>query len=140
MNAPKQLRVRGSGLLLLGLLAALPAQAGGERIFDDGFDPCCQIGGAVAGTTGSGLVLHLAAGSISEDRSISHDGLYRFAASVPNGTAYTVSIDSQPNGQSCGLANASGSMGNSDIDNVDVSCAATPALIWDQGNWGDLWQ
>jgi len=31
-------------------------------------------------------------------------------------------------------------MGDSNIDNVDVSCAATPDFIWDLGKWGDRWQ
>jgi len=49
MNALRPLRIRGSVLLLLGLLLATPVQAGAsERIFAEGFDSCCQIGGAVS--------------------------------------------------------------------------------------------
>lgn len=125
---------------ILGLLASSqPAHAGNnDRIFAGDFDPCCQIGGTLSGLSGSGLVLHLDAGSITEDRAIGDDGLYAFAASVAPGASYNVSIGTQPVGQSCTLANASGTMGNADIDNVAVTCG--DGLIWDQGDWGNPWQ
>lgn len=126
-------------LLVLPGLAA-PARAGSDRIFADGFDPCCQIGGTVSALSGSGLVLHLDAGSVAEDLPIAANGLYDFVASVPTGIGWAVSVASQPSGQTCTIANASGTMGSIDIDNVDVSCGEIPELIWDQGNWGQDWQ
>lgn len=127
-------------------LAALPCMlasanavyAGGDRIFADGFDPCCRIGGTVSGLAGSGLVLHLDAGAISEDRPVSSNGLYAFGASVAPGTAFSVSINSQPGGQSCSVANATGTMGSSAVDNANVTCG--DGLRWDHGQWGEPWQ
>lgn len=126
------------GLGLLGVADA--ARAGEERIFTDGFEPCCQIGGTLSGLTGSGLVLHLDVGAVNENLPISGNGLYQFAASVLTSTTYTVSVDTQPNGQTCTVANASGTMSSVNIYNVNVSCGVTPSLLWDQGNWGDKWQ
>jgi hypothetical protein len=126
-------------VLALGLLAGWPtAQATGtDRIFANGFDPCCRIGGTVSGLSGSGLVLHLAAGSIAEDKPVAHNGLYDFAASVPPGTAFTLSVKPQPAGQTCAFAVSGGSMGTADIDNADVVCGGN--LKWDTGNWGQNW-
>lgn len=131
----------GCGLLLvLGLAASSSANAGSERVFANGFEPCCRIGGLISGLSGSGLVLNLSAEAINENRSINANGLYLFVASVASGTAYTITLDSEPSGQACGLANASGTMGSGDIENVNVSCGASPDLIWDQGVWGQDWQ
>ncbi len=123
---------------LLGLLVALPTQAAGVRLFASGFETCCQIGGTVSGLAGTGLVLHLQAGVISENRAISGNGLYDFTARVSSGTFYTVSIGTQPSGQTCVLVNATGTTGSTDVIDVDVNCGAM--LNWDQGKWGDLWQ
>lgn len=120
------------------LLAASSVQAGNDRIFADGFDPCCSIGGTVSGLSGSGLVLHLAAGTVAEGKPIGDNGPYQFAASIPAGTVYAVSIDTQPGAQTCIVTNASGTAGSVDIDNVNVSCGE--GLEWDSGNWGEPWQ
>jgi hypothetical protein len=116
----------------------LPAHAASpQRIFANGFDPCCRIGGTVSGLGGMGLVLHLVFGSTAEDRPIAANGLYGFSASVPPGTAYTLGVKIQPAGQTCALAVTGGSMVNSDIDNADVTC--TGNLKWDSGTWGQDW-
>lgn len=126
-------------LVVLGLVLPLhAAQAGNDRIFADGFDPCCQIGGTVSGLAGSGLVLHLDAGAISEDRPVTANGLYQFAASVPTGTAYSLSFTTQPSGQTCTLSVTNGTIGSADIDNANVTCGDN--LIWNQGDWGEPWQ
>jgi hypothetical protein len=127
-----------TAMLALTALAAAPMRASAtERIFANGFDPCCRIGGTVSALAGNGLVLHLAAGAIAEDKSIHGNGLYDFSASVPPGTAYALSVKTQPTGQTCALAITSGSMGSSDIDNADVAC--TGNLQWDSGHWGQDW-
>jgi hypothetical protein len=130
-------------LLIAVSVIALPARpaaaATQDRIFANGFDPCCRIGGTVSGLAGTGLVLHLAAGSIAEDKAIAGNGLYDFAASVPPGTAYALSIKTQPSGQTCTLGITGGTMGSADVANADVACANTPKLIWDSGTWGQDW-
>ena len=132
--------------LALGLAGvAVPASAA-ERIFANGFEPCCTLGGTVTGLTGAGLVLHLSAGAVNEDKPIAAQGgaarLYTFSHSVPQGTAYSVSITTQPAGQNCTLTNAGGSMGTTPVDNIDATCVAGPAgLVWDDGAWDETkWQ
>lgn len=136
----------GAVLALLGVLGlCMPlhtAQAGNDRIFTDGFEPCCQVGGTVSGLTGSGpvLLLSLSGNLPNEPHVVSGNGAYQFLTNVPPGTSYAVSITVQPSSQICSIANATDIMGNTDVDNIDITCAATSDLVWDQGQWGDNWQ
>lgn len=128
-------------LLLLASLGWAASAHAGDRIFADGFEPCCRIGGTVSGLAGidSGqLVLHLQAafGSINEYKSINYlYGTYDFKNSVPPGDAYTVSVSTQPSTNSCIVTNASGTIGSVAIGNVDVGCGAGNNLLWNQGSW-----
>lgn len=123
-----------------------PFGEGADRIFADGFEACCTLGGEVSGLTGSGLVLHLDAGSISENKLVAADGgglrLYTFAHTAPPTTAYAVTVMTQPSGQTCTLNNASGTMGSTPVDNINATCVDGPAsLVWDDGKWDDAnWQ
>lgn len=127
-------------LIWIGLLC-LPGSALAtisDRIFANGFDPCCRVGGTVSGLADSGLVLHLTgSGAVSENLTINQGGLFDFATSIPSGSIYGVTIHGQPTGQTCSVANAAGTMGNSDIDNVLVTCEGN--LQWDNGSWGQKW-
>jgi hypothetical protein len=84
------------------------------------------IGGTVAGLAGSGLVLAtpgqadlaVAAGQTS----------FRFATAVEGGTAYAVTVSTQPGGQSCAVANGTGTVGDADVTSVAVTCA--PLGAW----------
>ena len=90
----------------------------------------------MSGLSSSGLVLHLSAGSISEDKPIAVNNLYDFAGSFAPNTGYTVSISTQPLGNTCTIANGDGTVGTTPIDTVDVTCGAVITLIWDSGTWG----
>lgn len=133
-------------LFTLGLAGAAGLANGSDRIFTDGMEPCCTLSGEVSGLTGNGLVLHLAAGAISEDKPVSANGgdlrLYTFANTTPTGTAYTVTITAQPTGQVCTLNNASGTMHSTPVTNINARCVAGSAgLDWDDGSWDDAdWQ
>lgn len=133
-------------LLALSLAGALPSADAADRIFADGFEPCCTLGGEVSGLAGSGLVLHLAAGAISEDKPVPANGggvrLYTFTRTAPPGTAYTVTIAMHPASQTCTLGNASGTMASTPVENINATCVAGPAnLVWDENAWDDAnWQ
>ena len=133
-------------LLTLALAGIAGYANASDRLFADGFEPCCTLGGEVSGLTGSVLVLHLAAGAISEDKFVPANGgglrLYTFANTTPPGTAYTVTITTQPSSHACTLSNASGSMASTQVININATCVAGPAdLNWDDGAWDDAnWQ
>jgi hypothetical protein len=76
------------------------------------------IGGTVSGLTGNGLVLQNNAGN---DYVISADGGYVFSGTVLEGSAYNVSILSQPTGQLCSVSNDTGVV-SGDVTNASVTC------------------
>lgn len=133
-------------LLTFVLAGAMAPAHAADRIFANGFEPCCTLGGEISGLAGSGLVLHLASGAISEEKTIIDDGggvmLYTFTNTALPSAAYAVTITTQPSGQTCTLSNAIGTMASIPIDNINVTCVAGPAnLVWDEGAWDDAnWQ
>jgi|GEM_PF-967937 len=84
------------------------------------------IGGSISNLTGTGLVLNLG-GSESLPVAANDTG-YTFTSSLPSGTSYTVSIESQPVGQICALTRewiwVSG-----DVLDANVICSIGPHQI-----------
>jgi hypothetical protein len=86
------------------------------------------LGGAVTGLTGSGLVLQnngggdlaVAAGATS----------FAFASTVSAGTAYSVTVKTQPSGpsQTCTVANGTGTA-TANVTNVVINCATNTFTI-----------
>jgi len=74
------------------------------------------IGGTVSGLTGTGLVLK---DNGSDALAITGNGSFTFATSVKG--AYLVTISTQPTGQTCTLANFSGTA-TANVTNVQVTC------------------
>jgi hypothetical protein len=77
------------------------------------------IGGSVSGLTGDGLVLQNNGG---DDLTITANGEYTFATPLEDGSSYTVTIATQPTGQTCNLVNQSGVLDGASVTNVQVSC------------------
>lgn len=130
----------------LSLAYGTASASAAERIFADGFEPRCTLGGEVTGLTGSGFALRLTVGALNEDKPVSAQGgalrLYTFANTVPPGTGYVVTIITQPTEQTCALVNATGTVVNTPIDNINATCVAGPlGLDWDDDSWDDAdWQ
>ena len=79
------------------------------------------IGGAVSGLTGTGLVLQ---DNGTGNLAISGNGTFTFATSIASGGAYKVTVSTEPSGQTCTVANSSGTA-SANVTNVQVTCAAT---------------
>ncbi len=80
------------------------------------------IGGRVRGLTSPGLVLQLNGGlTITQNG----NGLYNFVPGLPPGVAYEITVMTQPAGLTCTVSNATGTMPNYAVSNVDVNCAPT---------------
>ena len=114
LNAPPQriARLIGVGALALGLAAC----GGGE------------VSGRLSGL-GSGLSVTLANNG-SETLTVSANGTFAFRDLLDPGDAYSVTVQTQPVGQVCTVANGSGTINtNGDgVDNVRVSCAFSSGL------------
>ncbi len=85
-------------------------------------NPTYAVGGSVTGLSGT-LVLQDNGG---DDLSVSANGPFAFATKLASGAAYAVTVKTNPSGQSCSVANGSGTIGSADVSNVAVSCANTP--------------
>ena len=82
--------------------------------------PTYKLGGTVSGLQGSGLVLAnhtrtlaVSAGAVS----------FNFGPVLTSGASYTVTVQAQPAGQSCTIANGSGAAMGASVSNVVVTCS-----------------
>lgn len=85
-----------------------------------------SIRGTVSGLTGSGLVLQNNGGN---DLPISANGAFSFANRLADGETYTVTVRTQPSGQSCVVRNSSGTVRGADASNVEVECSSNAFTI-----------
>jgi hypothetical protein len=76
-----------------------------------------SIGGNVTGLNGT-VVLR----NGSETLAVSSNGTFTFVNKVPSGQTYSVSVATHPAGQTCGVTNGSGTVGNGDVTSVSVTC------------------
>ncbi len=85
------------------------------------------VGGNVSGLSGAGLVLSLNSGS--QTLPVAANGSFTFPSGLTNGTAYAVTVGTQPAGQACSVANGSGVIAGANVTNVAVTCAASTFTI-----------
>jgi 6-phosphogluconolactonase (cycloisomerase 2 family) len=79
-----------------------------------------SIAGTVTGLTGTGLVLT----NGTDNLTVTKNGAYTFQTPVASGQQYGVTVTTQPTnpGQTCVPSNASGTVGASNVTNVNVVC------------------
>lgn len=83
-----------------------------------------SIGGTVSGLDAVGLVLQNNGGP---DLAISANGLFSFPEQLASGSAYSVTIKTQPNigpVQLCSVTNGSGTVGSGAVTNVAIACVS----------------
>jgi hypothetical protein len=80
-----------------------------------------DVGGYVAGLTGSGLSLSYNGGAAA---AISRNGAFTSATGVSTGTAYSVTVVSQPTNpaQTCTVSNGSGAVASANVTSISVYC------------------
>jgi len=80
------------------------------------------IRGTVSGLQGSGLVLQ---NNGVDDVGVQTDGGFAFPTQIPSGSAYSVTVKTQPTGpaQSCSVQNGGGTVADRDVDNIVIRCA-----------------
>ncbi len=121
-------RVQARQILILVLPLFLTACGGG------GGDPppppppplTYTIGGTVTGLTSAGLVLQNNGG---DNRSITANGSFAFTTSLASGGTYSVTVATQPAGQTCTVGNGSGTVGGANVTNVVVTCVASTFTV-----------
>ena len=132
------MRIRTSSFaLILSATLSLLALAGCV-VTNNGGSQTYTIGGAVSGLTGSGLVLQNNGGN---NLPIAADGAFTFSASVSSGSAYLVTVLTQPTSpaETCKVTNGSGTA-TSNITSIQVTCTlnAPPVTYTIGGNVSGL--
>ena len=98
------------------------------------------VGGTVSGLSGT-VVLQDNGG---DDLSVSASGAFTFATALTAGSAYNVTVKTNPAGQTCSVANGSGTVGSAGVTNIAVTCTAVSTAVSDNfdradgalgGNW-----
>jgi N-acetylneuraminic acid mutarotase len=84
-------------------------------------DNTYNVGVTVSGVNASGLHLE---NNGSDSLSVVANGTFNFNTPVASGSPYAVTIASQPQGETCTVANGSGTIASSNVSNVTVSCIA----------------
>ncbi|MFI4885418.1 MAG: beta-propeller fold lactonase family protein, partial [Steroidobacterales bacterium] len=77
-----------------------------------------SVGGSVTGLSGTGLVLQ---DNAADNLAVSASGPFTFATKLNSGAAYAVTVATQPSGQTCTVANGSGTV-SANVTTVAVSC------------------
>lgn len=81
------------------------------------------VGGTISGLTASGLVLQNNTDTVSPAANAT---TFTFGTSLASGASYSVSVKTQPTGQTCTVASGSGTIASANITNVAVTCT-TPS-------------
>jgi hypothetical protein len=84
------------------------------------------IGGSVSGLTGSVLSLNNNGGNTIIT---SANGVFTFDQPLGTGSTYSVTVSVQPTGETCAVTNGSGTVANSNVTNVQVTCTANTYSI-----------
>ena len=83
------------------------------------------IGGTISGLSGSVTLQN----NLGDNLIINANGAFTFATPLTNGSTYSVTVLSQPSGQTCTVTGASGTVSSANVTSVGVSCANNPYNI-----------
>lgn len=87
------------------------------------------VGGSVSGLAGGTVVLQLNGG---DDLTVSGNGRFKFPKALTKGSAYTVTVTTQPSSpvnQTCKVAQGSGNMAGMPVNNIAVTCATNSYAV-----------
>ena len=85
-----------------------------------------SVGGNVSGlTSGNSVILQNNGG---DSITVTANGSFSFPTQLTTGSTYAVTVLSQPSNESCSVTSASGTMINSDVTNISVTCSASANL------------
>jgi alpha-tubulin suppressor-like RCC1 family protein len=79
------------------------------------------VGGTLSGLgAGKSVLLRNNGG---DDLSLNANGSFVFSTALDDGSAYSVSVATAPNGQTCSITQGSGALAGANVSNVQVSCS-----------------
>ena len=77
------------------------------------------IGGTISGLAASGLILAVGSQTVSPASGATS---FTFPGPVAAGTSYSVTVQTQPSGETCTVSNGSGTVGSNNVTSVGVTC------------------
>src|SRR5580704_17170660 len=105
--------LRACTITLLGLMVACGGSSSGPA-------PTYALGGTVSGLSASGLVLADSGHTLAVN---SAAGSFSFGSILSSGSAYAVTVQTQPAGETCSVSKGGGTAGSANIVNVVVACS-----------------
>lgn len=87
-------------------------------------DNAFNVGGTVSGLSGTVVLQN----NGTDDLLINNNGFFSFSTPVAQGAGYNVTVLTQPATQTCAITNGSGTMGGTDVTNVEVNCINNTTL------------
>ncbi|MBI3604397.1 MAG: hypothetical protein HY202_00010 [Nitrospirae bacterium] len=123
-NTRSLIKIIPGMLFLMVLLLAACSGGGGSAPAGGGGSASYTVGGTVTGLTGS-VVLQDNGG---DNLTIAINGAFTFATPVASGSVYSVTVLTQPAGQTCTVTSGSGNV-SGNVTNVAVACVST-AKAW----------
>src|SRR5437879_2143451 len=94
-------------------------QCVGDQLIDAGIDVPAgsfTVGGTISGLSGSVTLRD----NNANDLTRSSDGGFTFTTGIPDGQHYAVTVETAPAGQTCAIANASGTINGANVTDVAV--------------------
>ncbi len=88
------------------------------------------IGGTISGLTAGGLTLATNGQTVSP---ASGAASFTFPTAVASGASYSVTVSTQPTGETCTVANGSGTVGTSNVTNIQVACTENTSSTYTIG-------
>lgn len=119
LNLPRWSRLLLAPALALGLAAC--GGSGGGSSPTPTPTASYTVGGTLSGLSSGAQVQLLDNGG--DALTLSANGSFQFATSLQQGTAYAVTVGTQPTGETCSVANATGSAISANVTNVTVTCS-----------------
>jgi uncharacterized repeat protein (TIGR03803 family) len=89
-------------------------------------DQAYTLGGSIMGLTAGGLVLANAADTLAVSSGASS---FTMPTPVAYTSAYFVTVQAQPTGETCSVSNAAGVMGTAAVNNIAVSCSVNTYTV-----------
>jgi uncharacterized repeat protein (TIGR03803 family) len=88
------------------------------------------VGGSISGLTAGGLILAYGNQTVSPAANAMS---FVFPTQSTSGTSYSVSVQTEPTGQTCTVSSASGTVTTANVTNVVVTCASEAAVLYSFG-------
>ena len=83
------------------------------------------VGGTISGLSGTVILQNNGTNSTS----ISSNGSFTFSTPIADGSAYSVTVSTQPASQTCTVSNGSGIIGGANVTNVTVTCSTNTYTV-----------